>query len=277
MASGGHTPFLAFPESRPDPVQFQLFPQLRQFGGGVGQALPGIVQILLTAVDAQVVVAQQFGRHGGGAAAYIRIQHYPRRLRPQDGNDGPGRQPQGKGRGMTVTAFRYAPPDRGQFSVSGGQFPAYPPAVDRLVKPINAFIHLPEPPAANVGGDNPIPDDFLPHRPLGLPQPIHRMVHCALVPAGFVVVEKGAARRSYPINLVQDFHLFPLIVGFGPGVGVFVIHHIFDQPALMFLLLVIGRRSNADLDNFRVQPLQLGQGIAADEAVKFGHTATPGN
>ena len=55
-----------------------------------------------------------------------------------------------------------------------------------------------------------------------------------------------------------------LVFGFGNGVFVSVIDDVFDQPTLVLFLLVVGRRSYADVNDAGRQFSELHQRIAKD-------------
>ena len=90
------------------------------------------------------------------------------------------------------------------------------------------------------------------------------MEHLAALPADFVIVEERPARRGDAVDFVERVHLILLVFGFGNGVFVSVIDDVFDQPTLVLFLLVVGRRSYADVNDAVGQFSELRQRIAKD-------------
>ena len=216
---------------------------------------------------------QQFGGHRRSAAAHIRVQRYPRLILIQNRYHHPGRQPQRKRSRMGILALRHAPPYRCQLGVPRPQFLANQLAPYRLVEPVDALVNLPESPAPDISGYDPVPDDFLLYRPVGLPQPVHWVVHFAPFPTDFVVVEKRTSRLGDTVNLIKHGDLVDLILGLWHGVGVRIIHHVFHQPAFMLLLLVIRRRGDAYAHQVVRPGSQSGQCVAKRKCVEAGHCA----
>ena len=216
-------------------------------------------------------MAKQFGGYGGCAAADVGVKHDAGGVGVQGGDNDASGQPKRKRGRVRVFALRDVAPNRGQFGVHRFEFLANQMGSNWLVEPVDALFNLPKAPAADVGGDNPVPDDFLLDRPVSSAQPVHRVEHHAALPADLVVVEERSARRGCAVDFVQDIYLILLVFGFGKGVFVGVVEDVLDKPALVLFLLVVGRRSDADVDNFVGQFLELSEGVAEDQAIKVGH------